>query len=312
MKVPKTFIQKKGQEFDKKIYIKSKASKSLDILLRSCEKFLEQQRITQGVEEKYNTGFKIAKDDHMWYTKLCYTKKDLQNLVGELTSYEENDRYTGVYVSVLLNNIIQERDVIVLKPKAMLTGLGTGLSKGTLIIKGDVADNTGIYMSGGKIVIEGNARTGTGHCMAFGDIRVRGYAKGWTGYGMRGGRITVSGNDGGFVGSHMQRGEIVIYGDAEECVGEFMSGGSILIKGSATKYSLGHFMMGGIISIELDAGELTGSCMEDGLIIIGRDVGPLVGANSKGGEIRINGKIETTGQRCKAKVYQKGELVQLT
>lgn len=308
MKIPKTFVSEKELGLNK-VYVKSKSSKNLDNLLRGCENFLEKQKSMQGIEAKYEAGFRAAEEDRMWYTKLCYTKKDLQNLVEELTVDEENDCHAGVYVSVLLNNLIREKEVIVLKPKAALTGLGAGMRTGTLVIKGDVADNTGIYLRGGKVIVEGNAGRGTGHCMGLGEIQVRGHSKGWTGYGVQGGKITIFGNDGGFVGSHMRGGEIIIYGDAEECVGEFMSGGSILIKGSTTKYFLGEFMSGGMINVGLDAGRLTGSCMEGGIIIVGRDVGPLVGASSKGGEIRICGKIETIGQQCKAKIYQKDVLI---
>lgn len=309
MRIPKIFVSEKEKRFNKRAYVKSKASKNLDGLLKSCEKFLEKQKNMQGIEAKYETGFGVAEEDRMWYTKLCYTKKDLQNLVEELTVDEKNDCHLGVYVSVLLNKLIREKDVIVLKPKAMLTGLGTGLKTGTLIIKGDVADQTGLYLCGGKIIVEGNAENATGSGMTLGEIELRGNAKYFTGRGLRGGRITVLKSVKGFTGSHMVAGDIIIHGDTEECTGEFMSGGSILVKGSTTKYFLGEFMAGGVITVELDAGNLTGSCMEEGLIIVGGNVGPLVGANSKGGGIRVGGKIETIGQWCKAKIYQKDILI---
>lgn len=308
MKIPTIFITKE-QGLEKKFYIKSKKSKNLDKLLRSCENFLEKQKNIESRDQKYGIGYEIAQEEKLFYTKLCYTKKDLQNLVEEINVDEENDSYLGIYVSVLLNKLIQEKDVIVFKPKSRLTGLGTGLERGKVIIKGDVADCTGVYLRGGKLIVEGNAGNCTGYCMTSGEIEIRNGAGGWTGMGLCGGRITVFGSVKGFTGSHMGAGEIIIYGDDEECTGEFMGGGSILVKGSTTKYFLGQFMTGGIINVDLDAGRLTGSCMDGGLIIVGRDVGPLVGAHSKGGEIRIGGKIETIGQWCKAKVYQKDVLI---
>ncbi len=98
-------------------------------------------------------------------------------------------------------------------------GLGTGMSRGTLSIDGDVGDNTGVAMSGGLLRIKGSA----------GD-RLGGPVPGAS-RGMTGGEIIVTGNVGTDAARRVRRGLVVIGGDAGQGAAHAMIAGTILVAG---------------------------------------------------------------------------------
>src|SRR5574337_817638 len=118
--------------------------------------------------------------------------------------------------------------------------IGSGMTRGRVIVRGDVGMHAGSYMRGGEILVEGNADDFLGVEMQGGLIRVKGNARHRVGaayrgskYGMQGGIIVVEGNVGHEVGAYMRRGLIVIKGNAEDFLGAMMTNGTICLFGQA-------------------------------------------------------------------------------
>ncbi len=132
--------------------------------------------------------------------------------------------------------------------------IGSGMTRGRIVIHGDVGMHAGAYMRGGEIVVEGNADSFLGVEMEGGLIRVMGNAGHRTGaayrgskYGMRGGVIVVEGNVGYEVGAYMRRGLIVIRGNAEDFLGARMAAGTICLFGQAGLRTGGGMQKGTIV-----------------------------------------------------------------
>jgi len=118
--------------------------------------------------------------------------------------------------------------------------IGSGMTRGRIVVHGDVGMHAGSYMQGGEILVEGNADDFLGVEMEGGLILVNGNAGHRTGaayrgskYGMQGGIILVDGNVGHEVGAYMRRGLIVIKGNAEDFLGAMMATGTICLFGQA-------------------------------------------------------------------------------
>lgn len=137
--------------------------------------------------------------------------------------------------------------------------LGTDMTAGNIIVKGDFGLYLGYRMRGGKITVEGNVGS-------------------WAGVDMRGGEIEIKGNAGDLVGAAlrgsnvgMRSGSIIIHGNAGSEVGAWMAGGLIWIKGNV--------------------GLFPGIHMKDGTIVIEGDCEGRAGGNMKGGRVIILGKV---------------------
>jgi formylmethanofuran dehydrogenase subunit C len=150
----------------------------------------------------------------------------------------------------------------------------SGEFDGEIIIDGDCSKikHIGSVMSSGKIIIKGNVGVHTGAAMSGGEILINGDANDWLGPEMRGGRITVKGNAGHMVGSGyrgssvgMQGGEIIVHGDV--------------------KNETGHVMRRGLIVVGGNAGDFTGVNMLAGTIIVLGEMGIRAGAGMKRGSI---------------------------
>ena len=134
--------------------------------------------------------------------------------------------------------------------------IGTGMTRGRIVIHGDVGMHAGSYMQGGEILVEGNADDFLGVEMQGGLIRVKGNAGHRAGaayrgskYGMQGGIILVEGNVGHEVGAYMRRGLIVIKGNAEDFLGAMMATGTICLFGQAGIRTGGGMQKGTIICL---------------------------------------------------------------
>lgn len=132
--------------------------------------------------------------------------------------------------------------------------VGSGMTRGQIVIRGDVGMHAGSYMQGGEILVEGNADDFLGVEMEGGLIRVKGNARHRVGaayrgskYGMQGGTIVVDGNVGHEVGAYMRRGLIVIKGNAEDFLGAMMSNGTICLFGQAGIRTGGGMQKGTIV-----------------------------------------------------------------
>ncbi|MDD5558456.1 formylmethanofuran dehydrogenase subunit C [Candidatus Methylomirabilis sp.] len=132
--------------------------------------------------------------------------------------------------------------------------IGSGMTRGRVIVHGDVGMHAGSYMRGGEIRVEGNADDFLGVEMEGGLIRVKGNARHRVGaayrgskYGMQGGTILVDGNVGHEVGAYMRRGLIVIKGNAEDFLGAMMMTGTICLFGQAGIRTGGGMQKGTIV-----------------------------------------------------------------
>lgn len=132
--------------------------------------------------------------------------------------------------------------------------IGSGMTRGRIVIRGDVGMHAGSYMKGGEILIEGSAGDFLGVEMEGGLIRVKGNAGHRAGaayrgskYGMRGGIILIEGNVGHEVGAYMRRGLIVIKGNAEDFLGARMAAGTICLFGQAGLRTGGGMQKGTIV-----------------------------------------------------------------
>ena len=140
-------------------------------------------------------------------------------------------------------------------------GIGQGMSRGTLEIRGPVGAMLGSRMSGGNIVVLGSA----------GD---------WLGAEMLGGRIRIRGSVGNFVGAALPGSR------------SGMTEGLIFVEGTAGD-DVGLSMRRGLIAILGDAGQGAGRSMIAGTILLGRNVGGLVGAGMKRGSVvMLNPNLE--------------------
>ncbi|PWB80997.1 MAG: formylmethanofuran dehydrogenase subunit C [Candidatus Methylomirabilota bacterium] len=118
--------------------------------------------------------------------------------------------------------------------------IGSGMTRGRVVVRGNVGMHAGSYMRGGEILIDGNADDFLGVEMQGGLIRVKGNAGHRAGsayrgskYGMQGGIIVVDGNVGHEVGAYMRRGLMVIKGNAADFLGTMMANGTICLFGQA-------------------------------------------------------------------------------
>ncbi len=133
--------------------------------------------------------------------------------------------------------------------------LGQDMTKGKIIVKGEVGMYAGAFMEGGKMEIEGDADSWVGQKMSDGEIIVKGDANDFVGSTFRGEWEGMTG------------GELTVEGDAGDQVGEFLAGGKIKIEGDVGIHSSYH-MKSGTLVINGDAGKRVGGQMEDGDIVI--------------------------------------------
>jgi len=121
-------------------------------------------------------------------------------------------------------------------------GIGTGMTRGQIVVEGSVGRRVGHRMSGGEIKVCGDVSDFAGMAMSGGLIRIEGNAGDGLGssesgskFGMNRGTILVGGNAGRGVGQAMRRGTIAVAGDAGRLCGWEMLAGSILVFGKCDR-----------------------------------------------------------------------------
>lgn len=121
---------------------------------------------------------------------------------------------------------------------ARIKRIGSAMSRGRLIVEGNVGMHMGSGMTGGEIVVDGDAGDWLGAEMRGGRIVVRGSAGHLVGSALRGGRvgvlggeILVHGNVGNETASGMRRGLIAIGGDAGDFTGVNLLAGTVIVLG---------------------------------------------------------------------------------
>lgn len=140
---------------------------------------------------------------------------------------------------------------------AQVKWLGRGMSRGSLVVRGNAGMHLGAYMRGGRIEVHGSAGDWLGAEMKNGQIRVQGDAGGQVGAayrgslaGMRDGTILIGGSAGLEVGMRMRRGTIVIGGRARDFAGLQMKGGTLVLLGGAEIRAGAWMVRGTIISLQ--------------------------------------------------------------
>jgi len=115
--------------------------------------------------------------------------------------------------------------------------------------------------------------------------------------GMTLGKVAVHGDVGMHLGAEMRGGEIHVHGNADDWAGAEMKGGTIHIRGNAG-HGLGGAYRGsrrgmnrGLIIVEGDAGNETGSLMRRGFIVVTGNVGDFTGAFMIAGSIMVFGSL---------------------
>lgn len=185
MKVPSIFVPEKNSEYDKKLKLKSLTGK---MLLQGCEGFMRKTAQMWMFQQMYEEAERMVQ-------KISCTKKDVEDLsitidkifLNELENkldkrcyeFTVRDLYfyfpnIGIYLSALANKVLIDGETITLSPGYPLTGLGTSLERGALVIESEAGSHAGFMIKGGKLVL----MKGTGGylgCMAKGgEIHVEG------------------------------------------------------------------------------------------------------------------------------------------
>lgn len=116
--------------------------------------------------------------------------------------------------------------------------VGCGMSKGEILVEGDVGLQAGRLMGGGRLSIAGNAGPWAASGMKAGTIEIAGNVGERLGgplagetAGMRGGVVIVRGNVGARAGDKMRRGMMVVEGDAGPYAGSRMIAGTLVVRG---------------------------------------------------------------------------------
>ena len=149
-----------------------------------------------------------------------------------------------------------------------------GQPDGELRVVGDVArvKMIGAGMTRGRIVVEGNVGMHLGAAMSGGEILVAGHAGDWVGAEMSGGSIVVKGDAGHLIGSAPRGARVG------------MRGGEIIVHGSVGN-ELGNGMRRGFLAVGGDSGDFTGVNMLAGTVVVLGRLGWRTGAGMKRGSI---------------------------
>lgn len=183
MKIPSIFVPEKNLEYDKRLKSKDLTGK---ILLQSCEEFMRKTSQMWMFQQMYEEAESMVQ-------KISCTKKDvedisividkvfLQELENKLDKrcyeFTVRDLYfyfpnIGIYLSALTNKIITDYEKITLSPGYPLTGLGTSLERGTLIIESKTGSHAGFMIKGGKLVLKKDTGEYLGAMGEEGEIRI--------------------------------------------------------------------------------------------------------------------------------------------
>ena len=131
--------------------------------------------------------------------------------------------------------------------------IGSTMTRGTLLVSGNIGNYAAGKLSGGLIEVRGNVGDYCGHSMCAGQVIVRGNAGDYCGsalveniHGMTGGEIFILGNAGHHCGNYLRRGLIAVRGDAGDCCGVRMTAGTLIVSGQCGNFC-GHGMTRGTI-----------------------------------------------------------------
>jgi formylmethanofuran dehydrogenase subunit C len=146
-------------------------------------------------------------------------------------------------------------EIVLVGDLSRVKSIAAGMTRGRVVIQGDVGMHLGAGMRGGEIKAYGNAGDWAGAEMAGGKIHIRGNAGHGLGGAYRGSRrgmnrglIILEGNAGNEVGSLMRRGLIAVAGNVGDFAGAFMIAGSIIVFGQMGIRAGAGLLRGSIVS----------------------------------------------------------------
>jgi len=176
--------------------------------------------------------------------------------IGKLEVWEGNRKRTlRELFEIEVDENGREEHISILGDVGEVKMIGAGMTKGEIVIHGNVGMHLGEGMRDGKITVNGNAGSWAGSMMRGGTIEIKGNAGDYLGApyrgsteGMRGGTIVVHGDVGNEAGAYMRKGAIIIYGNAGQFLGLRMRKGSIFVQGNANGRT-GACMTGGKIVV---------------------------------------------------------------
>ena len=119
-----------------------------------------------------------------------------------------------------------------------LDDVGAFMSRGEILVEGDVGARAGLAMSGGRLIVQGAAGAGAATAMSGGELRIGGDAGEGLGgalpgerSGMSGGLVAVAGSAASGAGDRLRRGLIAIAGAVGPGCGTRMHAGTIVVGG---------------------------------------------------------------------------------
>ena len=177
----KSELDKKMSETRKKREKKDLNSRVMDEILANYEKVINWN-LFKNKEDEENYGIEKSYSAITNYRRIMisHNEENIKEFCKYLSSYSENPNFkknTGLYLSYLVNGIIEEEKEITLYLKDLPTidCLGCGLRRGIIRIDENAGNYTGADMRGGLISV-GNAGDGTGYHNYGGKIIVYGDA----------------------------------------------------------------------------------------------------------------------------------------
>lgn len=146
---------------------------------------------------------------------------------------------------------------VLVKNATHLNGLAAGLKHGEVIIQGDAGDYVGVLNDGaviritqnagkyladnmtrGTVIVDGDVQYGPGQYCYGGTLVIRGDTGDFTATMNKGATIIVAGNVGDEVGTYMLKGDLIVVGSAGQNFANYLIRGSVYIGGNWQ--SLGH------------------------------------------------------------------------
>ncbi len=171
----------------------------------------------------------------------------------------------------------------------------TGDYTAELEIRGgsDRLDRIGEGMTRGRVVVRGDVGAYLGAGMTGGHVEVHGAAGAYAATGMQGGMIHITGRAGDFLagaipGDHqgMRGGTVVVAGDAGDRTGDRMRRGMLLIEGGVGDYCASR-MVAGTIAVLGKAGAFPGFAMRRGTLLLRHAPDPALPTFSDCGEYAL-------------------------
>jgi len=168
--------------------------------------------------------------------------------LAEIAAIELPSGRRPITVGALFDIAAGDSDDLVIRGGSdRLDGVGREMTRGRILVEGDVGDHAGLAMSGGELRIAGNAGFAAATMMRGGLLAVGGNAGDFLGgtlpgdmRGMRGGLVVVRGRAGDRVGDRMRRGIILVEGDIGAHAGSRLLAGTVIgLAGSGAYPGLG-------------------------------------------------------------------------